>query len=114
MRFAQLAALVVFAGLPHGVWAQSTVPASPSAPAAKADATPEMKARFEKFRATCGADVQAHCASVPRGTDATRGEMRQCIDTHKAKFSAACQSAVAERDAARDAKKSAPLEKPKS
>ncbi len=40
--------------------------------------------------------------------------MRQCVETNKAKFSAGCQAAIVERDAARDARKSAPGDKPKT
>jgi hypothetical protein len=76
---------------------------------------PEARARWEKFRAVCGKDLQTHCATVARGTEQARGEMRQCIETHKAKFAKDCQAAIAERDAAREARKQAPeASKPKS
>lgn len=99
--------------------------ASPAAaPAATAPAPtsagphdPAAKARFEKFRAVCGADLQKHCGTVDRTSDAGRGQMRQCIETNKAKFSTECQAAVAERDANREARKLTPPangEKPKS
>lgn len=119
MRLSTLAALPSLALLPSFAFAQSApAPAAPpaNAPAAtKPDVTPEMKARFEKFRAACGADLQTHCASVARGTDQTRGEMRQCIEANKAKFSAGCQAAITERDAARDTRKAGqPADKPKS
>lgn len=118
MRIASLAAVAALVILPVSVFAQSAAPTQPGAPsapaAAKPDITPEMKARFEKFRAACGADLQTHCATVARGPDAGRAEMRQCVETNKAKFSAGCQAAIVERDAARDARKSAPGDKPKT
>lgn len=96
---------------------------SPAAAPAAVPATgagphdPAAKARFEKFRAVCGADIQKHCGSIDRTSDTGRGQMRQCVETNKAKFSADCQAAVAERDANREARKlTAPTnaEKPKS
>jgi hypothetical protein len=121
MRIASLAALAALIVLPSTAFAQSTAPAAPApaepattVPSARPDIAPEVKARYEAFRAVCGADLQTHCANVARGTESARGEMRQCIATHKAKFSTACQAAVAERDAARDARKSAAAEKAKS
>jgi hypothetical protein len=119
MRIVSLAALAALAVLPASVFAQSATPSAPSgpstsAPATKPDITPEMKARFEKFRAACGTDLQTHCKDIARGSEQGRSELRQCIDTHKAKFSATCQSAIVERDAARDARKSAPTDKPKT
>ena len=92
-------------------------PAAPAAaPAAAPQRTvdPEMKARFEKFRAACGADLATHCATVAKGE---RGEMRQCVEANKTKFSAGCQAAIADRDAGREARKQtqpAAPEKPKS
>lgn len=126
-----LLAASAFAGfLATSALAQTaTAPATPSAPAAApaAPATPvaqpsgphdpAAKARFERFRAICGADLQKHCGTIERGNDQARGQMRQCIDTNKAKFSADCQAAVAERDANREARKqTAPsnADKPKS
>lgn len=97
--------------------AATTAPAPAAAAPAKSDAglqDPAVKARFEKFRAVCGADVQKHCGTVDRTTEAGRGQMRQCIETNKAKFSTDCQAAVAERDANRAANKQAAPEKPKS
>lgn len=106
-------------------FAQTAAPTTPTtAPAAaatgeKGPQDPASKARFEKFRAVCGADIQKHCGTVERGNEQARGQMRQCIDTNKAKFSADCQAAVTERDANRDARKQATpapaaSEKPKS
>lgn len=95
----------------------AAAPAATSIPAAPGAQDPAAKARFEKFRAVCGADIQKACGNVDRTTDAGRGQMRQCIETNKAKFSADCQAAVAERDANREARKTvAPVnaEKPKS
>jgi hypothetical protein len=112
MRRQSIATLVALIALPSIVLAQSAP--QPAAPVAAAPAAsqkggfadnPEAKARFEKFRAACGADLQTHCAMVQRGSDQARSEMRQCIETHKAKFSATCQTALTERDAARDARK---------
>lgn len=48
---------------------------------------------FQRIRQACAADIEAHCATVGRDG------MRQCMEANKAKFSAACQSAIAERDA---------------
>ena len=125
MRIASIAALITLIALPGAAIAQSTppaatppaatAPAAPGASTARSEMTPEMKARAEKFRAACGADLQTHCASVSRGTDQARNDMRTCIDTHKVKFSATCQAAIVERDAARDARKAAqPTDKPKT
>lgn len=99
--------------------AASTAPAATPAPAAAQNgpSDPAAKARFEKFRSVCGADIQKHCGTVERGKDQARGQMRQCIETNKAKFSTDCQAAVAERDANREARKQtapANADKPKS
>lgn len=48
---------------------------------------------FQRIRQACAADIEAHCATVGRDG------MRQCMEANKAKFSPACQSAIAERDA---------------
>ncbi len=56
---------------------------------------PDARARLEKFRQVCGPDLQTHCPGIPRE------ELRQCIETNKAKFTAPCQAAVTERDANR-------------
>ena len=126
MRMTSLAALVALAALPGIAFAQTAAPAASTAPvgansaapvgagpAAKSDMSqdPEAKARFEKFRAVCGADLDKHCGTVERGTEQARGQMRQCITTHKASFSASCQAAIVERDAAREARKQ---DKPKT
>lgn len=97
--------------------AAATTPAPAAAAPAKSGAGPQdpaAKARFEKFRAVCGADIQKACGTVDRSTDAGRGQMRQCIETNKAKFSTDCQAAIAERDANRAASKQTQPEKPKS
>ena len=109
------------------VAAQTATPPSPApaaAPTAAAPAVsekgpqdPAAKARFEKFRAVCGSDIQKHCGTVERGNDQARGQMRQCVEANKAKFSTECQAAVVERDANREARKQAApatSEKPKS
>jgi hypothetical protein len=128
MRSSVFAATVMLAALTSGAVAQTANPTAPAvtAPAAapvaastpqRQDMSPEAKARYEKFRAACGADLQTHCAAIARGPDQSRGEMRQCIETNKTKFSASCQAAVAERDANREARKQAlpaATEKPKS
>jgi hypothetical protein len=131
MRRHPIATLVALIALPSIAFAQSAAqPAAPTAAAPSASATPEAapsggrtdtpeaKARYEKFRTACGTDLQKHCATVQRGTEQARGEMRQCIETHKASFSATCQTALSERDAAREARKQgqapAAPEKPKS
>lgn len=91
--------------------------APPAAPPAERAADPEAKARFEKFRTACGPDLQTHCATVAKGTDHSRADMRQCIEANKSKFSAACQTAITEREANREARKQSQpvaVEKPKS
>lgn len=132
MRIASIVALVALAGVPVAAIAQTAVP-SASVPAAsgappvatpqRSDMSPEAKARMEKFRAACGADLQTHCAAVQaKGeqakSDQGRGEMRTCIDANKVKFSMSCQAAITDRDAAREARKqTAPAsgtDKPKS
>lgn len=60
---------------------------------------------FQRVRQACAADLQTHCANIPRE------QMRQCMDTNKAKFSATCQSAMAERDAAPKGEGKAPASK---
>lgn len=132
MRFTSLAAVLLVVSMPVAAVAQtapqagqSAPQAAPAAPAAVTPSAPrgngpqdaEAKARFEKFQAACGADLKSHCAGIERSAEKGRAEMRQCIETNKTKFSAACQSAVAEREAARAARKDAQpaaLEKPKS
>jgi hypothetical protein len=113
MRAFTLLALAAVSVLPIAANAQSapqvTAPAA-VAPAATPgpggrEQDPAARARFEKLRAACGTDLQTHCANVARGTEQGRGEMRQCIDTNKTKFSAGCQSALKERDAERAARK---------
>lgn len=130
MRFQIFSALILAASMPIAAVAQTVQQPSPSAqqaaPVAAAPTAsrgngpqdPETKARWEKFQAACGADLKTHCAGIERSAEKGRGEMRQCIETNKAKFSATCQSAVNEREAARaarkDAQQPAPTDKPKS
>jgi hypothetical protein len=130
MRFALLTAAALFA-LPAFGFAQSPAPTAaplPSAPSViqlpstsgsgSREMSPEARARFEAFRAACGADLKLHCGEVQRGSDEGRAAMRQCVETHKAKFAATCKAAITERDAAREARKqnqAAPAaEKPKT
>jgi hypothetical protein len=128
MRALQYLAIAVITALPVAAFAQTAPQTTPqTAPAAapitqpsattsaKPQEDPAARARWEKFRAACGADLQLHCATVTRGTEQGRNEMRQCIDTNKAKFSAGCVTALKERDAERAARKDgAPAEnKPK-
>lgn len=99
--------------------AQTAAPAagaSPAAPAAAATPAPhrgagaqdpEAKARWEKFQTACAADLKTHCGTIDRQAEGARGQLRQCIEANKAKFASECQSAVAERDAARAARKDA-------
>jgi hypothetical protein len=118
MRALQFLAIAVITALPVAAFAQTTTQTAPqtaqqTAPIAQPSATPSAKpqedpaarARWEKFRAACGADLQTHCATVARGTEQSRGEMRQCIDTNKSKFSAGCITALKEREAERAARK---------
>ncbi len=115
MRALKLLALAAIVALPVVASAQTAAPAaapSVAAPASKQtpgnpQEDPAARARMEKFRAACGADLQTHCGTIARGTEQSRTEMRQCIDTNTAKFSAACQAAVAERAADRAARKDA-------
>lgn len=116
MRIASAAAIAALTALASVALAQTAPPSAPSAAAPSSapqrSQDPEAKARFEKFRAACSADLATHCASVAKGE---RGEMRQCVETHKAKFSTGCQAAITERDANREARKqAAPSDKPKS
>lgn len=125
-KLAIIAAAITGLAITSALAQTATPPAAPSAaaPAATAPANsgagpqdPAAKARFEKFRAVCGADLQKHCGTVDRSSEAGRGQMRQCIETNKAKFSTDCQAAITERDANREARKlTAPAnaEKPKS
>jgi hypothetical protein len=127
MRFALLAATAL-AILPTVTLAQtasqpaaSAQPGHSTAPSANAggrEMSPEARARFEAFRAACGADLKAHCGEIQRGTDEGRAAMRQCVETHKVKFSATCQTAITARDSAREARKqnqpTPAAEKPKS
>ena len=53
------------------------------------------------MRAACGADVQKFCAGIERA----KGAMRTCLDQHQNELSAACQTARAERAAARSKEK---------
>lgn len=117
MRAVKLLAFAAIIALPVAAIAQTAAPAPAAVPSVAAPAgkqlpgapqeDPAARARMEKFRAACGTDLQTHCGTVARGTEQSRGEMRQCIETHKAKFSAGCQTAVAERAADRAARKDA-------
>jgi hypothetical protein len=119
MRALRSLAIVALTVLPVSAFAQTTpqtAPAAAPSAAAPAAATPApggplqdpaARARFEKFRAACGADLQTHCASVARGTEQGRAEIRQCIDANKTKFSAGCVTALKDRDAERAARKEA-------
>jgi hypothetical protein len=115
MRAFTLLALAAITALPMAAHAQTAAPAvAPSVAVPAASPTPggplqdpAARARFEKFRAACGTDLQTHCATVARGTEQGRTEMRQCIDANKVKFSAGCQTALKERDAERAARKEA-------
>ena len=127
MRIGSLAAVVALLALPVAAFAQTAAPlpstpaataSPPAAPPQRSDMSPEAKARMEKFRAACGADLKTHCATVQAKGEQGRGEMRSCIDANKVKFSATCQTAISDRDAARDARKQATpaggTDKPKS
>jgi hypothetical protein len=112
MRISLSAVVFGLALMPVAVFAQTAAPAPTTAPAVtqqitKMPESPEAKARWEAFRAACGADLKTHCATVATGTEQSRTEMRQCIEANKTKFSASCQSAVAARDANREARKQA-------
>ncbi len=50
--------------------------------------------RFARIREVCGADLAVHCAGIERS------EMRTCMATNRAKFSAPCQAVIAEGDGA--------------
>ena len=126
MRKTAIAALGTLLAFSHTASAQAPGPApsAPGTPPAAAPATPsanpdqagprnpEARARWEKFQAVCGADLKSHCGAVSGQGDQRRTEMRSCVDTHKAKFSAGCQSAIAERDADRAARQDAKGAKP--
>ena len=115
-----IAALVLVAGSSFAI-AQTAAPAAPANPAAAATAAPTVAPNaavpaaqpdtdhsnpvWVKFRAACKADIAKHCGDVER-VKGERGKMRACLHTHKTDLSAACKAAVAERDAAAQAKKS--------
>jgi hypothetical protein len=127
MRLILSAAVLTIGLVPTLVLAQAPQAPGTPAPSAAAPASthgagrgpqsPEAQARMEAFRKICGVDLKTHCGDVQRGTEDGRSAFRQCIDTHKAKFSTACQAAIAERDVAREARKqqtTPATEKPKS
>ncbi len=123
MRLSSFATIVAISIIPSFAIAQTAAPAAPATSAAPSEnrggpQDAEARVRFEKFRAACGADLDKHCGTIQRDqTKESRNGLRQCIETHKAKFSTACQTAVTERDAAREARKQANpahAEKPKS
>ncbi len=118
-----IAALVLVAGSSFAI-AQTAAPAAPANPAAAATAAPTVAPNaavpaaqpdtnhsnpvwpvWAKFQAACKADIAKHCGDVER-VKGERGKMRACLHTHKTDLSAACKAAVAERDAAAQAKKS--------
>ncbi len=115
-----IAALVLVAGSSFAI-AQTAAPAAPANPAAAATAAPSVAPNaavpaaqpdtdhsnpvWAKFRAACKADIAKHCGDVER-VKGERGKMRACLHTHKTDLSADCKAAVAERDAAAQAKKS--------
>lgn len=120
-----IAALVLVAGSSFAI-AQTAAPAAPANPAAAATAAPSVAPNaavpaaqpdanhsnpvWMKFRAACKADIAKHCGDVERvkgeRVKGERGKMRACLATHKTDLSADCKAAVAERDAAAQAKKS--------
>jgi hypothetical protein len=53
----------------------------------------EPKAGKGEMRAACSADVQKFCASTERG----KGQVRNCLEGHKAELSDACKAAMAAR-----------------
>ena len=117
MRAVKLLTLAAILALPVAASAQTATPTPGAAPSVAASAKtqapgnpqedPAARARIEKFRAACGTDLQTHCGTIARGTEQSRSEMRQCIDTNKSKFSAGCQTAITERAADRAARKDA-------
>ena len=115
-----IAALDLVAGSSFAI-AQTAAPAAPANPAATATAAPSVAPNaavpaaqpdtnhsnpvWVKFRTACKADIAKHCGDVER-VKGERGKMRACLHTHKTNVSADCKAAVAERDAAAQAKKS--------
>ena len=115
-----IATLVLVAGSSFAI-AQTAAPAAPANPAATATAAPSVAPTaavpaaqpdakhsdpvWVKFRVACKADIAKHCGDVER-VNGERGKMRACLDTHKTDLSADCKAAVAEPDAAAQAKKS--------
>jgi hypothetical protein len=53
----------------------------------------EPKSGKGEVRAACSADVQKFCASIERG----KGQVRNCLEGHKADLSDACKAAIAAR-----------------
>jgi hypothetical protein len=64
--------------------AQSSAPGSP-----RPAASPQMKADRHALRQACAADTQKFCSNVAAGG----GKVLQCLRSHRAEISAACQSA---------------------
>ena len=74
--------------------AQAPTAPSPTAP-------PEQNARGGLLRTACAADIATHCSAVEAG----RGRRIACLVEKKAQLTPACQQAVEQRQAARDAKR---------
>jgi hypothetical protein len=73
-------------------------PAGASAPvggAGAVDRTARASAGggLERLRLACGSDIAEYCAGI------AREDLRACLATNRTKFSAGCQTALAERDA---------------
>lgn len=73
---------------------QGGEPQPKASPAGTPSASGAGGGGFQRIREACASDLQTYCAGLQRE------QMRQCMDTNKAKFSAPCQSAIAERGAA--------------
>jgi hypothetical protein len=69
----------------------AAMPAPSSAPAASAPPAAPTEAQKSAIRAACRSDFMANCSGVTPGS----AEALQCLKSHAASLSAACQSAVA-------------------
>ncbi len=117
-----LAATIIAVALPFAVHAQSASPEPPTAAAAPSAASaprsnPAMDAVRAKFRAACGIDIAKHCkdvlpdgpttaATTPEQVKGRRSNLRACLASHSADLTLDCKTAITEREAAWQARKS--------
>jgi Cysteine rich repeat len=90
MHRTKLATALTLALLPAAALAQS------------ASSPPDQSDGRGRVRTACAADIQKFCASIERA----KGAMRACLDQNQSSLSSECNSARAERAAARAKDKS--------